>query len=81
MWGKRTVRAPRPMMAWALTTGREERSSTVNRRRMCSSHTDGLTEERGQRLTAGEGIEVDRHTHTTQRKIIEKQCSLRCSLT
>ena len=30
MLGKRTVRSPRAMMALALTTGREERSSTVN---------------------------------------------------
>lgn len=32
-------------MAFALTTGRAERSSTVNIRRMFSSHTDGLVEK------------------------------------
>lgn len=47
MLGKRTVRSPRAMMALALTTGRVERSSTVNMRRAFSSQTDGLEEEKG----------------------------------
>lgn len=45
MLGKRTVRSPRAMMAFARTTGRAERSSTVNMRRMFSSHTAGLLKE------------------------------------
>lgn len=36
------MRSPRAMMAFALTTGRAERSSTVNMRRMFSSHAAGL---------------------------------------
>lgn len=46
MFGKRTVRSPRAIMAFALTTGRVERSSTVNMRRMFSSHADGLTKDK-----------------------------------
>lgn len=46
MLGKRTVRSPKAMMAFALTTGRVDRSSTVNSRRICSSHTDGLTPDK-----------------------------------
>lgn len=42
MLGKRTVRSPRAIMALARTTGRAERSSTVNISRMFSSHTVGL---------------------------------------
>lgn len=33
------------MMEFALTTGRVERSSTVNMRRMLSSHAAGLRQE------------------------------------
>lgn len=42
MLGKRTVRSPRAMIAFALTTGREDFSNTVNSNRILSLHTAGL---------------------------------------